>query len=117
MQKRGTLVIVIVGGLMMALWFWLRAAPASSANQPGLDESVVSFRVQFGKQDREPRDWSGSLTLTSGEIIALRDWHSRPGDQLQGTTRWTLATRPGPLFQRRAWEGASSRRNTCSSRG
>jgi len=109
MRKRSTLALIIVGGLTIAVLIWLRAAPTSSARQAGgqtqgLDETVVSFRVQFGKQDREPRDWSGRLGITGGEIIALRNWHPRPGDQLQGATRWTLATRSGPLFQRRAWD-------------
>jgi hypothetical protein len=109
MHKRNTLAIVIIGGLIVALLIWLRDTPSSSASlssgqTPGLDETVVSFRVQFSKQDREPRDWSGTLAITGGEVIALRNWHPRPGDQIQGTTRWTLATRNGPNFQRRAWE-------------
>ncbi|MGH9845709.1 MAG: TolB family protein, partial [Blastocatellia bacterium] len=104
MQRRNTLAIVIIGGLIVALWGWLRDTPTSSAALQGLDETVISFRVQFGRQDREPRDWSGTLAATGGEVIALRNWHPRPGDQVQGTSRWTLATRPGANFQRRAWE-------------
>ncbi len=72
MQKRNTLAIVIIGGLIVALSVWLRDTPTSSAGLQGMDEAVVSFRVQFGRQDREPRDWSGELAITGGEVVALR---------------------------------------------
>ncbi len=69
-----------------------------------VDESVVSFRVRFGITDTEPRAWDGTLSVAGGEILNLRNWHPRPGDEIRGKTGWSLATRRGPNFQRRPWE-------------
>ena len=69
-----------------------------------MDDSVVSFRVQFGVTDREPRAWDGTVTVSNGELIGLRNWRPRPGDKVVDKQSWSLSTRKGPNFQRRAWD-------------
>ena len=64
----------------------------------------MSFRLQFGVTDGEPRSWDGSLALEKGELLNLRNWHPRPGDKIAGKESWSLSTRKGPNFQRRPWE-------------
>ena len=106
-RQKSPLVLFLVGAAVAALLGWQRgplfsqSAPAPSAT---LDDSVVSFRVRFGISDSEPRTWDGSLAVTGGEVVDLRNWHPRPGDQLKGKTAWSLSTRRGQNFQRRAWE-------------
>src|SRR5207247_6393768 len=65
--------------------------------------ATVSFLVRSGVHDAAPRAWDGSVALEGGALAAVRNWHPRPGDRVE-TDRWTLATRRGPNFQRRAWE-------------
>ena len=70
---------------------------------PLTDDGVASFRVRFGLNDTEPKQWDGSLTVANGELLGVRNWHPRPGDRV-GKADWTLATRRGANFVRRAWE-------------
>ncbi len=79
------------------LWF---AATALAAP----DYSVVSFRIRLGVTDTEARPWDGKLAVKNGEVLNLRNWHPRPGDEILGKTGWKLATRKGLSFVLRAWE-------------
>jgi len=83
--------------LCLLLWFVAAALAAP-------DYSLVSFLVRFGVTDTEPRAWDGKLTVRNGEILNLRNWHPRPGDEILGKTGWKLATRKGLSFVLRAWE-------------
>ena len=56
----------------------------------------LALRVQLGVNDSKPTDWSGSLSARGGQIANLRNWRPRPGDQIDGNTRWRLRTREGP---------------------
>lgn len=69
-----------------------------------LDPSVVSLRVRFGVVDQQPGAWDGQLTAQNGEVLQLRSWRPRQGDELQGNASWKLSTRPGPNFVRRPVE-------------
>src|SRR5262249_14269400 len=59
---------------------------------------------RFGVNDTEPRTWDGSLTVSGGEALRIRNWRPRPGDKIDGARAWSLATRKGPNFERRPWE-------------
>lgn len=88
----------------LALWLVTKPSPVVySQSTPGLD-GVISVRVQLGVTDREPRAWEGKLSAAGGEIVAVRHWRPRPGDAIEGTTSFKLATRQGVLFQKRPWE-------------
>ena len=68
------------------------------------DDSVTSFRMRFGVNDSEPRPWDGSLTVSGGEALRIRNWRPRPGDRIEGARAWSLSTRRGLNFDRRPWE-------------
>ncbi len=110
LRIKANLLILFAVVASAGLLGWNRGTLFSqSATSPALsaavmDDSVVSFRVRFGVADSEPRPWDGSLSVTNGEILNLRNWHPRPGDQIHGKTGWSLSTRWGPNFQRRPWE-------------
>ncbi|MEK7406863.1 MAG: DUF3604 domain-containing protein [Acidobacteriota bacterium] len=80
------------------LFFLLLALPAVAA------DSAVSFRVEFGVTDAAPAPWDGTLGVTNGEVLELRNWHPRPGDKIVGKTGWSLSTRKGQTFVFRPWE-------------
>jgi hypothetical protein len=69
-----------------------------------VDPSTMSFQVRFGVTDSEPLPWDGELSVTGGEVVRLRSWHPRPGDDIQGTQSWKLSTLQGPNFRRRPVE-------------
>ena len=77
--------------------------PAASPALPA-DDSVVSFRIRFGVRDTEPKPWDGSLTVSGGEALRIRDWRPRPGDRIDGARAWSLSSRRGLNFDRRSWE-------------
>ncbi len=67
------------------------------------EPAVRTVRVRFGVNDKAPAKWDGSATVTGGSIVRIRNWHPRPGDGVD-ESGWTLRTRKGPLFVRRAWD-------------
>ncbi len=93
--------LTVAAATAASLLGWQRGGGAPAA---AVDDSVISLRVRFGVTDSEPRAWDGSVVARGGEIAALRNWHPRPGEQMSGAGGWTLATRRGTNFQRRAWE-------------
>ncbi len=62
-----------------------------------------AFRVRFGLTDTQPTSWSGSATVTGGDITRLRSWRPRGADEIDGTS-WKLASAPGVKFRYRNWE-------------
>jgi hypothetical protein len=84
---------------------WLvRSRVVHSQSSPPLDETTASVRVQFGVTDQEPTPWEGSISVSGGQVTTLRHWHPRPGDRIDGTARFALATRKGVNFVKRPWE-------------
>ena len=110
-RRRGLIGGATLSFLTLIAWqqravLFPQAAPSPSQTElaPLLDSSLVSFRLQFGVMDGEPRSWDGSLALEKGDLLNLRNWHPRPGDKISGKESWSLSTRKGPNFQRRPWE-------------
>jgi len=105
MHPKKALVLLALAAAALAVW-WLAAdrtaAGASVLAAPA--ESSTAFLIRFGVTDSEPAPWDGSLNVSGGEVLALRNWHPRPGDRIQGTASWSLATRLGPTFVFRPWE-------------
>src|SRR5215471_5443341 len=105
MRRRTSHLSLAAVGFLAAVCFCRRPVIvlSQSAASPLTDDSVVSFRVRFGLNDTEPKQWDGSLTVANGELLGVRNWRPRPGDRV-GKTDWTLATRRGANFVRRPWE-------------
>ncbi len=97
--------LLILAALALAL-LWQRipllSQPAEGASVAA-DPNVRTLRVRFGLNDKSPAKWDGQATVTSGQVLRIRNWHPRPGDRVD-STGWSLATRKGPLFVRRAWD-------------
>lgn len=88
-----------------AAWIALSIRQTTSRYLPATpDASLTSFLLEFGVPDREPARWDGAITVSGGELVALRLWHPRPGDEIDGRRGWKLATRRAPTFVYRAWE-------------
>ena len=103
MVRRNFYPFLLIGAAILGVFLYRQRAVVFSQSSPS-DGSVVSFLVRFGLTDTEPRPWDGTLAASNGELVSLRNWHQRPGDRIDGKTGWSLATRKGPLFQRRPWE-------------
>ncbi|MBM3726598.1 MAG: DUF3604 domain-containing protein [Acidobacteria bacterium] len=70
----------------------------------GAGDDTVAVLVRLGVRDQAPADWTGTVTATGGDVVALSNWRPRPGDEVNGVTGWTLRTRKGPNFVTRPWE-------------
>ncbi|MEX2261242.1 MAG: hypothetical protein WD696_04790 [Bryobacteraceae bacterium] len=92
-----------LAGLLASRQVLLLSQVAAQSTVP-VDPSQLTLRVRFGAEDQSERPWDGSVSVSGGEIAALRNWHPRPGDAIDGKTAWKLATRKGPNFNRRPWE-------------
>jgi hypothetical protein len=83
--------------------FSQQGQPGSAPRNELMDGRTVAVRVEFGLRDTEPRDWKGKVTARSGDLLSVRNWRPRPGDNVS-MAGWNLRTRPGINFARRAWE-------------
>ncbi|MEP7362589.1 MAG: DUF3604 domain-containing protein [Acidobacteriota bacterium] len=94
-------------GAGVALWLVMKPdvvlSQGAAAKPSYLASDVAQVRVEFGLLDRAARSWDGKLSVTGGEVLAVRNWHPRPGDTLTNTA-WTLSTWKAPNFVRRAWD-------------
>lgn len=61
------------------------------------DPNTISLLVEFGLHDNDERPWDGSISVTGGEILDLRNWHPVAGDRVRGDA-WSLRTRREPNF-------------------
>jgi len=64
---------------------------------------VASVLIQFGVDDSSARDWDGSVSVSGGALLAVRDWHPRPGHQVSDES-WKMASYEGQNFKYRVWE-------------
>ncbi len=107
MRAKGSLPFLsgaaLIGAALLAAA--LLYTPRSAVSQTtASDDSVISFRMRFGVNDAAPRPWDGSLTVSGGEALRIRDWHPRPENRIDGNRAWSLSTRKGLNFDRRPWE-------------
>ena len=68
------------------------------------DPAVRSFRLEFGLDAAAERAWDGAVTVTGGDLIAVRNWHPRPEDRLVGRNEWRLTTHVMQHYTWRPWE-------------
>ena len=81
---RGIPIVLLVG-----------LAASAYAQTPLTADGVVSFRVRFGLNDISQTKWDGSITVSNGDLIQLRDWHPRPENSIEAPNKWTLSTHKG----------------------
>jgi hypothetical protein len=67
------------------------------------DDSTTALRIRFGLKDKQPTDWSGSITPVSGKVESIRGWRWVQGDVAEGNN-FTVGTRRGQA------QGAAQRR-------
>ncbi|MCP5117391.1 MAG: hypothetical protein GY953_41735, partial [bacterium] len=53
---------------------------------------VMTFRVVFGETADRPTDYSGSIALSSGEIVRIEPWRFLEGDSIDGNS-WKLSVK------------------------
>ncbi len=97
--------LLFFAGLAATLISWRYTPIVRSQQEPAVIDTVASVRVRLGVSDTAPTDWSGSVSVTGGQLAGLHHWRSRPGDKVDGAA-FTVATRTGAPFVYRAWEDA-----------
>jgi len=53
----------------------------------------TALRITFGERQERETDYSGSLTLSQGQVTELIPWRFFGNDRVDGTANWTLHTR------------------------
>jgi len=96
-----------VVGAGAALWLVLQPdvvlSQGVAAKPSYLANDVAQVRIELGLLDTEARSWNGKLSVSSGEVLTVRNWRPRPGDAVTNLG-WTLSTWKAPNFVKRAWE-------------
>ena len=82
----------------MLLLVALLTVPVTAASELSGDD-VASFRVRFGLHDTAETAWDGSVSVSGGELIQLRDWHPRPENEILSPNRWKLSTHKGVNYR------------------
>ena len=104
MRRSHVIVLSLLSAAIVAfLLAQRRVVLSQSASAPSFAADATSVRIQFGVTDTAPRAWDGSVSVSGGEITAVRNWRPRPGDKVEGRN-WSLATRSGVNFTLRPWE-------------
>ena len=68
-----------------------RSAPVPQAE--AASATTLSFRITFGERQEIPQDYSGSISISSGEVVRLSPWRFFDGDEIDGRSGWTLKTK------------------------
>ena len=84
--------------MLVRLLFPLLAVPLMAAPELSGDD-IASFRVRFGLNDTTQTVWDGSVSVSSGELVQLRDWHPRPENEIAPPDRWKLSTHKGVNYR------------------
>jgi len=98
------LAAVGAGSALWTVWNPEAVLSQGAASKPfHLGGDVAQVRVELGLHDQAARSWDGNLSVTGGEVLAVRNWRPRPGDSVSNAG-WTLSTWKAPNFVKRAWE-------------
>lgn len=75
-----------------------------AAQTPLADPDVRSYRIRLGVDDVRETKWDGAVTVSSGELLGVRNWHPRPEDQLVGRNEWRLSSVAMEHYRYRPWQ-------------
>jgi hypothetical protein len=89
-RRRFALALVAIGLMLGAV----------VAFQPGQPETI-HIRIVFGLKDKEPRDWSGTIAATGGEVTGMTGWRFDGKDSIESKTAWTSSTHNGIAPEKR----------------
>lgn len=81
-------------------------APSGAALAQGelAADNVISYRIQMGVGAASAEVWDGAVTVSSGELLDVRNWHPRPEDQLIGRNEWKLTAHEMVNYRWRPYE-------------
>ena len=79
------------------------------AQPAGAVEGVLSFRIQLGVGATSEEVWDGAVTVSSGDLLKVRNWHPRPEDQMVGQNEWKLTAHTMVNFPWRAYENIQNK--------
>lgn len=83
---------VLVGGALSFLLLVGSESIRAQAPQRGPANDVVLLRLQLALKDENPTDWSGSISVSQGEVSSVAIQPPRAGD-VQGKDAWKIRSR------------------------
>jgi hypothetical protein len=54
----------------------------------------IGIKLRFGLEDKEATDWSGTVSVSPGQVTLIGGWRFTAQDKVDGTTGWSCRTRP-----------------------
>src|SRR5579862_7931029 len=67
---------------------WIQSAPLQSGGAP--NTGLTSFRIVFGEKQEGSLDYSGSISLSDGQLVRLTPWRFFGGDAVNSPNQWKL---------------------------
>jgi len=89
---------------LCVLFALLSCSPTLDAQGRLTADNVLSYRIQMGVGATSEEVWDGAVTVSSGDLLGVRNWHPRPEDQLVGRNEWKLTSHKMVNFPWRAYE-------------
>jgi hypothetical protein len=90
--------------LIVAVCATVVSPAAQPAKRPDMLNASFAVRILFGITDKEPADWSGSVTASACKIAHVRGWHFNNGMQMTGPAAWKCSSWFGPESRRAAFD-------------
>jgi hypothetical protein len=88
-MKRTVLSAAFVFALGIVAVRWLSQTKQVEAQ--GLpDATAVSVRIVFGEKQESTRDYSGSVSVSQGRVLAIKPWRFFGSDAVDGISGWKL---------------------------
>jgi hypothetical protein len=94
---------LLAASVALAAAVWLTDTVRSQESKSAA-ESRATVRIRFGITDTQPSKWDGTISAAGGEIASVRHWRPRPGDRIEGDSRFAIETRKGMAYAKRPWE-------------
>ena len=85
---------VLVALSLAATAGWLLMRPAAGSAQPTpLPPDAAQFRISVGLLDREAKQWTGRLSVESGELLRAVGWRFSQGDRVNQDGTFAFQTK------------------------
>lgn len=88
--------VIVLAATLVSLLIAGRSSSLNPAPMPGGSPptgATAFIKIEFGLKSKEPRQWQGSISVDSGEILNTVGWHFLPPDRVIDKNHWQLDTR------------------------
>jgi len=74
-----------------------------------LPAAEVGVRIRFGLTDKEPQDWTGTVSVAPGKVALISGWRFEQADKANGVAGWSASTRAAAAAKTNAAANAKAK--------